>query len=441
MDMINRNTILKQFDIKALTPMQEELLSKHATHKNIMLLSPTGSGKTLAYLIASFEKIKQTLEKQPQVIVIAPTRELVLQIAQVAKSCATQCGVVALYGGRKVSIEVDMLAAKPEIIVATPGRLCDHLSRENFSVDQVHHIVIDEYDKCVEMGFTDELVEIFSFLQNIETRIITSATSSAEIPKFISFRDGLTIDYTSDSAPLSEGNIETKVVIVKENHLQSLYELLTTLKSAPTLVFCNFRESCERVYDFLRDKGIVCDFYHGAQEQYIRERALLKLRMGAIDILIATDIAARGLDIDMLTYVIHYEQPQSIESFTHRSGRTGRMDSSGENYILTKNFDMLPDYVAKFANEVQIKPQRIIFSRPKFSMLYIGAGRKQKISKGDIVGFLMVKCKLNASEIGIIQIWDNESYVAVSSKMIDATVAHARGQKIKKSKPVFRYIR
>ncbi|MFI3321241.1 MAG: DEAD/DEAH box helicase [Rikenellaceae bacterium] len=438
--MIKTEDILKRFNIETLTPMQQSVLSSHKEQQNLQILSPTGSGKTLAYTLASFERLKDMESSNTEIIIIAPTRELVIQIGEVIKKCGTQFKSATLYGGRKITFENDILKGNPKIIIATPGRLADHIRRENIDTENIHHLVIDEFDKCVEMGFDDDLIEVFSAMQSLETRILTSATDSTEIPKYVGFRSPHVIDFTADKAPLEEGNIATQIIETSAPPLSTLYGLLSTLEPLPTLVFCNYRESCERVYEYLKERGVVCDFYHGAQEQFIRERALLKLRIGAINILIATDIAARGLDINSLGYVIHYEQPQTPESFVHRSGRTGRMNGKGENYIITRSFDLLPDYIRK--NGTVIEPlQGSKIYEPKNSMLYIGAGRKEKISKGDIVGFLTQKCSLPPSQIGTIQISDRESYVAISRSSAERVEKVARGQKVKKTKPIIRIIR
>ncbi len=440
--MIHVKDILDRLKFLSLTPMQEELLGIHQEHKNIMLLSPTGSGKTLAYLLASFQKIQDTESKETEVVIIAPTRELVIQIEDVIKKCGTGLKTAKMYGGRKLSTESDILSGNVKFIIATPGRLADHLRRGNISADSIHHLVIDEFDKCVEMGFTDELLEIFSYIENIDTRIITSATSNTPVPSFVGFNNSHLIDFSQDNTPLNEGNITTKIIEIKRDSLTTLAELLASLDNLPTLVFCNYRESCERVYDHLRrEEDIICDYYHGGQEQYIRERALLKLRIGAVNVLVATDLAARGLDISSLGYVIHFEQPLSIESFTHRSGRTGRMGEEGENYIITRSVDALPEYIAESGEVVTIGKRKNIDRTPAMAMLCIGAGRKQKIGKGDIVGFLTQVCKLPVSKIGNIQIVDNESYVAIERKEIESVVDIARGSKLKKNKPLFRHIR
>ena len=441
--MIKTKDILDRLKFPSLTPMQEKLLATHKQHKNIMLLSPTGSGKTLAYLLSSFEKIKDTESKETEVVIIAPTRELVIQIEEVIKKCGTGLKSAKMYGGRKLSTESDILSGNVKFIVATPGRLADHLRRGNIDAESIHHLVIDEFDKCVEMGFTDELLDIFSYIENIDTRIITSATSNTSVPRFVGFDNSHLIDFSSSTTPLNDGKISTKIIEIKRDSLSTLSELLASLDNLPTLVFCNYRESCERVYDFLRrEDGIICDYYHGGQEQYIRERALLKLRIGAVNILVATDLAARGLDINSLGYVIHFEQPLTIESFTHRSGRTGRMGGEeGENFIIARSIDAVPDYIAESGVGYNIGKRKNIDRTPAMGMLCIGAGRKQKIGKGDIVGFLTQVCNLPVEKIGSIQIVDSESYVAIDRDCIEEVVDRARGSKLKKNKPLFRHIR
>lgn len=432
--MIDYNIILKQIGIEALTPMQNEAIEKHLAHQNIMLLAPTGSGKSLAFILSALQKIKHFSELNTEIVILAPSRELALQIESVIQSCKIGMKVMSLYGGHKFSDEKSSLQNPPKIVIATPGRLADHVRRGTITLQAVHHIVIDEFDKCVEMGFDEDMLDIFEAMENVKTRTLTSATNSCEIPKYISFRDPYTIDFSSQGTPMRKGDISTVVVNCADDRLETLYNLLCTFDAAPTLVFCNYRESTETVSDFLWGKELVNDYYHGLLEQQDRERALIKLRNGSINVLVATDLAARGLDIDSLKYVVHYEMPMSEEAFIHRSGRTGRMNNEGENYIISSKNGYRPDFITPNTPTIDVpKPTKPALN-PAWDSLYIGSGKKEKISKGDIVGFLTQVAGLEFSQIGTIIIRDNCSYAAIEFGTIKEVLAKSKGMKLKKIK-------
>ncbi|MEG1635659.1 MAG: helicase-related protein, partial [Rikenellaceae bacterium] len=216
--------------------------------------------------------------------------------------------------------------------------------------------------------------------------------------------------------------------------LETLYDLLCTFEAAPTLVFCNYRESTETVSDFLWSKEVVNDYYHGLLEQQDRERSLIKLRNGSVNVLVATDLAARGLDIDALRYVVHYEMPMSEEAFIHRSGRTGRMNSEGENYIIASRNGYMPDFVSDDTPSFDVEKTNNAPKDPAWDSLYIGAGKKDKISKGDIAGFLTQVGGLEFSEIGMIIIRDSCSYAAIKFGTLNDVLKRVKGMKLKKSK-------
>lgn len=433
-NMIDYNIILKQIGIEALTPMQNEALEKHMAHNNIMLLAPTGSGKSVAFILSALQKIKEYSALNTEIVILAPSRELALQIESVVISCKIGMKVMSLYGGHKFSDEKSSLKNPPKIVIATPGRLADHVRRGTITLDAVHHVIIDEFDKCVEMGFDEDMMDIFEAMENVQTRTLTSATNSCDIPKFIGFRDPYTVDFSSQASPMKKGDIVTTVVNCSGDRLETLYDLLCTFESAPTLVFCNYRESTETVSDFLWRKEVVNDYYHGLLEQQDRERALIKLRNGSINVLVATDLAARGLDIDSLKYVVHYEMPMSEEAFIHRSGRTGRMNSEGENYVISSKNGYLPDFVAPNTPTINVPQSTTSAPSPAWDSLYIGAGKRDKISKGDIVGFLTQVASLDFSQIGTIIIRDNCSYAAIQYGTLTDVLAKVKGMKLKKSK-------
>ena len=433
--MIDINKLKENVGIKELTDMQKEAIEKHLTFSNIQLLAPTGSGKSIAFIFSALQKIKEYTDRNVEVVILVPSRELALQIERVVASCKTKMKIISLYGGHNFRDESSSLKNPPKIVIATPGRLSDHIRRGTIDLSQVHHVIIDEYDKCLEMGFDDDIFDIFAALPAVKSRTLTSATSCTDLPRCINFSDSYTVDFSTAITPIESKDIVTKLVEVKGDRLDTLYELLTMLDGAPTLVFCNYRETTERISDFLWDKDVVNDFYHGLLEQPVRERALIKLSNKSINILVATDLAARGLDIDSLKYVIHYEMAQSPELFIHRSGRTGRMNSEGENFVIMPK-GSLPGFIPADAERIRVKDAGKV-AYPLWESIYIGAGKKDKISKGDIVGFLTNKGGITPEDIGSITVRDRCSYVAIRAGLTEALLPLIRNQKIKKSKPTF----
>ena len=411
--------------------MQLVAIEAISSHKNIILLSPTGSGKTLAFLIPVLKSLDQDNHKV-QTLVLTPSRELALQIEQVFKSMNTGFKVSCCYGGHKMSVEKNNLKEPPAILIGTPGRILDHISRNNFDTDGIQSLVLDEFDKSLELGFQAEMSAIIEKLNAIEKRILTSATKSLEIPEFTGIREPLVLDYlTEDKVP--EGLTCNVVNSVKKDKLSSLFQLLCLLAGESTLVFCNHREAAQRVSDSLTESGVVNEYFHGGLEQHIRERVLGN---GSCNILICTDLASRGLDIPDVKHVIHYHLPANEQGYIHRNGRTARMHAEGDSYLILSADEKVPAYIKDELKNVELPETRILPPKPLWGTLYIGKGKKDKLNKVDIVGFLMQKGLLNKDEIGLIEVKDFFSYVAVKRSKIKELLRIIRDEKIKNKKTV-----
>jgi len=424
----SQDKILAKLGIGKLKPMQEEALLAIENKSDIVLLSPTGSGKTLAFLLPIISQLDPVC-KEIQVLILVPSRELAMQVEQVVRSMGTGFKANAVYGGRAGAEDKKDLKHLPAILIGTPGRIADRMRRDKFSLRSIHTLVLDEFDKSLEIGFKDDMSEIIDALRHLKKRILTSATQRIEIPDFVGLNEPHTIDYSEEGV----AQLSMKLVLSEaKDKLDTLVETLSHIGNQPGIIFCNFRDSIERVSEFLEVHGISHDCFHGGMEQKDREQALIKFRNGTHQILVATDLAARGLDIPELKFIIHYHLPIKEHEFIHRNGRTARMDKAGTAYILKWEEEELPAFIHDIDYE-KLKEAPI----PKASSwrtLHITAGRRDKISKGDIAGFIFKKADLNKEDVGIIEIKPESSYVAVKSSKVNRIIKALNNEKLKKKK-------
>lgn len=422
---------LSNLKIDTLNPMQEAAIDAWKEGKDLILLSPTGSGKTLAYLLPLLETLKPEV-KGVQAVVLVPSRELALQIDQVFKSMNTPYKAMSCYGGRPAMEEHrTMKGMEPSIIIGTPGRMNDHLSKQNFDASTVKTLVIDEFDKCLEFGFQEEMATVIGQLPKLERRYLLSATESEEIPQFTGMNRTTRLNFLDTEEELSERIHIYKVMSPIKDKLETLYKLLCTLGSESTLVFCNHRESVDRVGKYLQSQKLPCGIFHGGMEQEDRERSLYKFRNGSCHVLISTDLAARGLDIPDIDHIVHYHMPIHEDGYIHRNGRTARWEAEGNSYIILHGEETLPAYVSEEPEIFELPEQTPKPSQPEFVTLYIGKGKKDKINKIDIVGFLSKKGNLGKEEIGRIDVKDHYAFAAVSRKKVKQTLQLIRNEKIK----------
>ena len=427
---------LAHLKIESLNPMQESAIESWREGKDLILLSPTGSGKTLAYLLPLLETLKPE-EKGVQAVVLVPSRELALQIDQVFKSMNTPYKVMSCYGGRPAMEEHrTMKGINPSVIIGTPGRMNDHLSKQNFEAADVQTLIIDEFDKCLEFGFQEEMATVIGQLPRLKRRYLLSATDAEEIPRFTGLNQTLKLNFLSEEEPISQRIHIYKVMSPIKDKLETLYQLLCTLGSKSTLVFCNHRESVERVGKYLQSQKYPCGVFHGGMEQDDRERALYKFRNGSCHVLISTDLAARGLDIPEIENIVHYHMPIQEDGYIHRNGRTARWEAEGNSYIILHPEEQLPAYIQETPDTFNLPEVIPSPSQPDFVTIYIGKGKKDKINKIDIVGFLAKKGNLKKEEIGRIDVKDHYAFVAVSRKKIKEVLKNIRNEKIKGVKTI-----
>lgn len=423
--------ILSNLGIDALNEMQLSMQKTIKSFDEVILLSATGSGKTVAFILAILENLEEKNDKT-QALIVVPSRELAIQIEQVFKSMGTGNKITSCYGGHKREIEENNLIEPPAIIVGTSGRLCDHIRRGSITTKEIKILVLDEFDKSLELGFQEEMEFIISSLPSINKKILTSATDSTDIPEFIKMSNPQKINFlTGTEAP----RLAVKQLISPDrDKLQSLLKLLCTLGNRPTIIFCNHREAAERTAAFLKEHGIVNEFYHGGMEQLQRDNALGKFRNGTSNILVTTDLASRGLDIPYIRYIIHYQLPLTEDSYTHRNGRTARMEASGTAILILGPEENLPAYILENVENIELPEETILPEKPKWSTLFIAAGKKDKINKVDVVGFLTNKGQLKKEDIGLIDVKDFSSFVAIRKSKMSHTLHLIRDQKIKNKK-------
>lgn len=427
------DTILNNLNIDALNPMQTESIEANNEHANIILLSDTGSGKTLAFLLPILERLDLS-NKSTQALIIVPSRELAMQIEKVFKNLGTGFKITCCYGGHLRETEENNLIQAPAVIVGTPGRLADHIRRGNITTNTISFLVLDEFDKSLELGFTEEVSFIINSLPALEKKMLTSATEAVEIPGFLKLDSPHKINYLSEDKKLVDG-LAIQVVHSEDNDkIDTLFRLLCYYGARSTIVFCNHRESVERCSKLLKDKGIYNEFYHGAMEQQERDSALCKFRNGSTDVLITTDLAARGLDIPNIRYIVHYHLPHTEDIFTHRNGRTARMDASGTSVLILSREEHMPGYIHADVQELTLPENSPLPERPKWSTVFIAAGKKDKVNKVDIVGFLAQKGQLKKEDIGLIEVKDFFSFVAIRKNKLGGALELIKNEKIKNKK-------
>lgn len=425
-----------------LNPMQEETM--HAVlhgNKDVVVLSPTGSGKTLAYLMPLVQLIDPKVD-EPQLVVVTPGRELALQSTEVLKSMGTGLRTMACYGGRAAMDEHRVMnKVLPQVIFGTPGRLTEHLDKGNFSAEHVKYLVIDEFDKCLEMGFQDEMGRLIASLPYLERHFLLSATEAEEIPRFVHMGRVETIDYRMDEEQVPERIRIYQVKSPQKDKLETLAQLLLSLGDESSIVFLNYRDSVERTNEFLRSRGFATSAFHGGLEQHEREDALYKFSNGSANIFVSTDLGARGLDIPDIDNIIHYHLPECEDSYIHRVGRTARWEATGKAFFLLGPSEDIPSYVDAEVEDYEIPSDLPAPAKPRMATIYIGKGKKDKISKGDIVGYLCKIGQLQSSEIGKIDVKDRYAYVAVSRTKLKQVLKLTAGQKIKGIKTVIEEVR
>ena len=421
--------VLENLKIASLNEMQLAAIEAIKKNDDVVLLSPTGSGKTLGFLLPVLGSLNKE-ESGIQALVLAPSRELALQIEQVFKMMGTGFKVNCCYGGHSTRTEENNLKHPPAVLIGTPGRIAYHLEKHNINPVTIHTLVLDEFDKSLEFGFQEDMSYIIRQLKKLEKRILTSATDMPHIPEFTGITAPAVLNYLKGH--VSKGLKLKSIKSAGKDKTEALLALICKIGRAPTLVFCNHRDAVERISELLKNKGVGHDIFHGGMEQEDRERALIKFRNGTHHLLITTDLASRGLDIPEVQNVVHYQSATTENVFIHRNGRTARMHANGTAYLILAEDEKLPSYLNEAPEIEELPPHNVIPAQSDWSTIYIGAGRKEKINKTDIVGFLIQIGNLQKEELGLIEVMDHSSYVAIKRKSVNKVMERTRNEKIKK---------
>lgn len=423
------------------TPVQAQAIPLLLQGHDVAAQAETGSGKTAAFGLPLLQSINPGLQ-QVQALVVVPTRELAVQVRQELKLYARfmpNLKISAFYGGHSFRLEEDSLAHPPQVLVGTPGRLTDHLSRRTLDLSNVAQVVLDEADKLLEMGFEEELDDILKALPRKRQTILFSATMEEDVKELISnsLQDPRFVQASATAVPDRIAYYGLKVQ--DEQKPQALVRLLQSINPSGTVVFVNARLTTTEVAQHLQEYGFQARALHGKLEQSDRDKTMTLFRNGTASILVATDLAARGLDMEVVQQIIHYELPQHQDSYQHRSGRTGRAGKSGTVYTLvnsreTQKLEQWPDVQVNEwldLSELAAADTPAPVEAPALTTLHISGGRKDKLSPRDIVGALIAEVGLKASEIGKIEIQDRHSFVAIPEEAASAAVRKLSAARIK----------
>jgi superfamily II DNA/RNA helicase len=424
--------ILANLGIAELNDLQRAALQAIEREPNTVLLAPTGSGKTLAFLLPILQRLKPEAAGV-QALIVSPTRELALQIERVWQQMGTGFKVNTVYGGHSMPLEVQSLRQPPALLIGTPGRVLEHLTRKTFDAGMVTLLVLDEFDKSLALGFHEHMEGIVKALPKLAVRVLASATNKLHLPAFTGIDRPHVLNFNKAQAKSTE-NLALKTVLAPEedaHKIDTLFRLLGHFGAESTLVFCNQREATEWVAQQLQERGLECAFFHGGLEQPDREKMLVRFRNGSVLFLIASDLAARGLDIPEVRHVVHYELPLHEKEFIHRNGRTARMHAEGTAYLLVHAGEALPAYLSELPEAAPLPDRAPEVPVPAWTTIYISGGKKNKLSKTDIVGFFSQKGGLAKDDLGRIDVLDFMAFAAVKRHKVAALLAGVRGEKMK----------
>ncbi len=431
---------LKHLEYTTMTPIQQQTIPLLLEGKDIIAQAKTGSGKTASFGIPLIDKIKTTSYK-PQALILCPTRELADQVAKELRRLARykeNLKILILCGGTPMRPQIASLQRGAHILVGTPGRVQDHLSRETIELKEIETLVLDEADRMLDMGFYDEIKKIISNLPTKRQGMLFSATFPSDIQKLSEeiLKTPTMIKIDAQHAQLTINEVAYEVEATDK--MQSLLTVLKSHKPSTALIFCNMKVDTIEVTEFLRSKDFLALDLQGDLDQRERNEALLQFANGSVRILVATDVASRGIDVKDISLVINYDIPHGNEIYTHRIGRTARAGSQGEAVCLytPRQKEKLLD----MSENIQLKSIKSLSIDRKFSMpsgyntICIDGGKKNKVRAGDILGALSKEMGVAGDQIGKIDIFEFQSYVAIDKRSINKAFDGLRKGKIKGKK-------
>ena len=426
------NFTLDKLNITSLNEIQISTAEEIEKKNDVILTAPTGSGKTLAFLLPIIKNLNATIDKT-QTLIIVPTRELAVQIEQVFKSLSSQFKVNCCYGGHSTRIEVNNFSNPPAVLIGTPGRIAYHIEKNNFELESINTLVLDEFDKSLEFGFEEDMAYIVRRLNRKIQLVLTSATRLENLPKFLKLEKPVNLDFSQEVDHLPQLRFFS-VKTSERDRDNLLVKLLSAKPNESTLVFCNERETIFNLSERLFELDVEHDIFHGKMEQIEREKSLFKFKNGTVNILVTTDLAARGLDIPEIKNIIHYQMPHTEDVFVHRNGRTARMHANGKVYVFLLPEDDESSYLPENIEEIKLNVSTKPILKTEWQTLYLSLGKKDKINKVDIVGLFLQKGKLEKADLGLIEVKDKTSYLAIKKDKLHSTLNLLTDEKIKGKK-------
>lgn len=434
---------LNSLEYKNPTEVQSKVIPLVLENKDLVVKSQTGSGKTASYGIPICELVDWK-ENKPQALILTPTRELAVQV----KEDFTNLGrykrikATAVYGKQPFAIQKTELKQKTHVVVGTPGRVMDHIEKGTLALDQIRYLVIDEADEMLNMGFIEQVEAIIKELPRKRVTMLFSATLPEAVKNLALNYMKKPTDIEIKATGLTTDKIDHALVVVEENNKLSAIQDLTIVENPDScIIFCRTKDRVDTLCEQLADSGYSCDKIHGGMVQDIRLEVMSDFKRGDFRYLIATDVAARGIDIDNITHVINYDLPLEKESYVHRTGRTGRAGQKGKAITLVTPFEdkflseieeyigfKIPkmevplkeevlnkksDFEAKMNIEPTLKKAKSEKLNKQIMKLYFNGGKKKKLRAVDFVGTIAKIDGVTVEDIGIITILDAFSYVEI----------------------------
>lgn len=443
---------LEKLEYDEVLPVQQQVIPHMLEYKDVLVQSKTGSGKTASYAIPEIEKIDWDI-KTPQVLVLTPTRELAKQVASEFKTIGAykRINALAIFGQQPIKGQIMALKQRVHVVVGTIGRILDHIERGTIDLSRVQTCIIDEADECFKLGFLEDLEKILNHLPYGNVALF-SATLSEEVKRIASTYLHDPIEIKIKESKEYNTNISLNLVHVnKENRMDTLFHLINEHKPTQAIIFCNFKESVDNVFDEFYERGYSCCMIHGGLTQDERLENMRDFKKGMFRFLIASDVAARGIDIAQITHVYNYECPTTGETMIHRIGRSGRVERKGDSYtfildtqmkyieriedeldctftVVDEIKEVSMDDILKTSNKIELKDEKI---NKDIMKLYIKAGKNKKLRAGDIVGAILSNEQVEMKDIGVIEVLEYQSYVEILNGKGNLVLNHLNKRKIK----------
>lgn len=429
---------LSEIGYKEMTPIQQESLPYILEGRDVIAQAKTGSGKTAAFGIGLLHKL-QVKKFRVQSLILCPTRELSDQVAKELRMLARfshNIKILTLCGGVAFGPQLGSLRHGAHIVVGTPGRILKHLKKESLSLEDVDMLVLDEADRMLDMGFSEEISEVLGFVPKNAQTLLFSATYTDEIMDISTSIQKDAINIKTVVTEVANKITERFYEVQNSAKLQTIINILSNFKPENVIIFANTKAQTQEIADTLQKNRIDALAIHGDLEQYERNDVLVQFANKSCPVLVATDVAARGLDIKELSMVINYDLPHSEETYIHRIGRTARAGAEGLAFTLITPHEA--DKADEYKNESRLfedaKTLKTISNfemKPQNITLVIEGGKKDKVRAGDILGALTGEAGLSGSSIGKIDIYDKQSYVAIEASKIDEAHLKLKNGRIK----------